>query len=310
MHELPAWAPTESAETASGTVPLRYEDVTQDGRVALAALPQALGRVVWRELLRSDPVLSAVRQAGIVPILSRLAIAGGGGPVAVGNRLDATGGYELGHSLDTSGAATRLHLNMRAELVGVIARTHGPPPADAGARVEVGQVFAEHVFTRPFAPPGQRSVQRLEVPGCPDVPERRFEFSPPAALLSLPPGAEWLEGSMRLDPMTVCFGLMHTDSNQHVNSLVYPRLFEEAALRRFDELGLPSRVLLRFVDIGYRKPQFAGDRARIALRAYRAGGRHAVAACLVSADVSTPDALAAVLQAGRPHCAARLAFEE
>jgi hypothetical protein len=65
------------------------------------------------------------------------------------------------------------------------------------------------------------------------------------------------------------FGLDHTDSNQHVNSLVYPRLFAEAALRRLAELERPRRLLIRALDIAYRKPSFAGDRVRIHTRLFR-----------------------------------------
>src|SRR5205823_12900006 len=50
-----------------------------------------------------------------------------------------------------------------------------------------------------------------------------------------------LDGARALDEVAPddfaeTFGLVHTDSNHHVNSLVYIRLFEEAALRRFGKL--------------------------------------------------------------------------
>jgi acyl-CoA thioesterase FadM len=59
--------------------------------------------------------------------------------------------------------------------------------------------------------------------------------------------------------------------NQHVSSFAYPRLFEEAALRRLAALGVSAPGLSRSVEIGYRKPFVAGDRARILLRAFRLG---------------------------------------
>ena len=65
------------------------------------------------------------------------------------------------------------------------------------------------------------------------------------------------------DETLIVFGLVHTDSNQHVNSLVYMRLFEEAVLRRFAALGLPEPVLARRLEIAYRKPCFAGDRMHV-----------------------------------------------
>ena len=69
--------------------------------------------------------------------------------------------------------------------------------------------------------------------------------------------------------------MLHTDSNQHVNSLVYPRLFEEAAVTRAVDrertraapgTDLRSQLLLaRTFELRYRKPFFAGDRATIRL---------------------------------------------
>jgi hypothetical protein len=55
------------------------------------------------------------------------------------------------------------------------------------------------------------------------------------------------------------FRAMHTDSNQHVNSLVYPRLFEEAIHRALLARGLAadsSKLLARSVELRYRKPFF------------------------------------------------------
>ena len=54
---------------------------------------------------------------------------------------------------------------------------------------------------------------------------------------------------------------MHTDGNQHVNSLVYPRIFEELALRRHGD----PKILARAIELRWRKPFFAGDRATVAL---------------------------------------------
>lgn len=103
----------------------------------------------------------------------------------------------------------------------------------------------------------------------------------------LPEGACAIDERFVLDPCPITFGLGHTDSNQHVNSLVYPRLLEEAALRRFDALGLETRVLARFVDLAFRKPCFAGDRVRIALRADRVGDEVGVVAAFVPAAETT-----------------------
>jgi hypothetical protein len=100
------------------------------------------------------------------------------------------------------------------------------------------------------------------------VPAARWTWRPLEAATAPPERAEPLDEAELPDEATVAFGLAHTDSNQHVNSLVYPRLFQEAALRRFAARGRSTRVLPRRIEIAYRKPCFAGDRARITLRAF------------------------------------------
>jgi hypothetical protein len=132
----------------------------------------------------------------------------------------------------------------------------GPAPSADAELVLVGRVYVEHVFTRPFAPPAERKVTRLDLRGFPSVPEDARPFA----------SAEALVADHRLTTVRQHrFGLMHTDSNQHVNSLVYPRLFEEAAAE--EEPGLLAEAL----ELRYRKPFFAGDRAALSL-AHLAGG--------------------------------------
>jgi hypothetical protein len=92
----------------------------------------------------------------------------------------------------------------------------------------------------------------------------------------------------------------------HVNSLVYLRVFEEAALRRFASLGRGAAVLGRQVDIAYRKPCFAGQTMRVALQAFEKDGRLGAAAVLVS----EADAVSAeILARAKPHTYVRMAFE-
>ena len=54
------------------------------------------------------------------------------------------------------------------------------------------------------------------------------------------------------------FGVMHTDPNNHVNSLVYPRVFEEAAMALRGGID-PARAL----EVVWRKPIFAGERVTL-----------------------------------------------
>jgi hypothetical protein len=82
--------------------------------------------------------------------------------------------------------------------------------------------------------------------------------------------AEELLGGRALEPAGERrFGMMHTDSNQHVNSLVYPRLFEEAVVERAAGVAGSEGLLARAIDVRYRKPFFAGDRASLALAVAR-----------------------------------------
>jgi hypothetical protein len=268
--ELPDDIPAE--QRAHGQGSLRYEDVAQDGRLVLTALPQFLGLLVFQQIFARDQAARSLARSGIFPIMSRMIIEGGHGPVSVSRRVDGSGGFALAHTVDDSGAPNRLLLEMWAAMTAPRARTHGPPPPGAGEAIGVGRVYGEHVFTRLFATPAERRVTRFPSGPWPEVPPARREWRDPEAILALPAGAEWLEDE-RADESPIVFGLVHSDSNQHVNSLVYPRLFEDAALRRLGRLGRSTLVLARFVEVGYRKPCFAGQSVRIVLRAYARGDR-------------------------------------
>ena len=266
--------PDEQRRAASG--PLRYEDVAQDGRLVLTALPHFLGLLVFQPILARNQAARSLARSGIFPIMSRMIIDGGQGPVSVSRLVDGSGGFALAHTVDESGQPNRLLLEMWAEMTAPRARTHGPPPPGAGELIGVGRVYGEHVFTRLFAPPGERKVTRFPPGPWPEVPPARREWRGVDAIVALPDGAVWLEDE-RPDDAPLVFGLAHTDANQHVNSLAYPRLFEDAALRRLARLGRPTTVLARYMEIGYRKPCFAGQSVRIVLRAYLRGERVGVA---------------------------------
>src|SRR5579871_6785221 len=98
-----AWFPDEptvdEAQRASGPSALRYEDVAQDGRLSLLALPHALGDVIWRNLMASHPLTAAQRASGVIPILSRYSIEIGEGPVSVRSALAGDGCFELFHTV-------------------------------------------------------------------------------------------------------------------------------------------------------------------------------------------------------------------
>jgi hypothetical protein len=295
---IPPWP--RDKPRASARVHLRFEDVTQDGRLVLEALPNALGPTAWRGILYKDPAAAVLFGLGVIPILSRIVLEGGPGPFSANFPVDAEGTCRLARAEDG-----RFMLDMWADLHGTLGRTYGSTER-AGERALAGRVLAEHVLTRPFAPPGERRVTSLDFPGAPTVTETRP--APPAyeAIASLPPGATSLEATKSPDPVPFVFGLVHTDSNMHVNSLAYLRVFEEAALRRFAALGRGANVLGRTLDIAYRKPCFAGQTMRVVQQAFEHEGRLGVAAVLVAeGDVQSAETLARA----RPHVFVRMTFD-
>jgi hypothetical protein len=302
---------TNFVPTAAGSpevihVPLRFEDLTQDGRLVLEALPNALGAIAWRAALPRDPFIRTCRDKGIVAILTRFVVRALPGPFAANAKLEARGGHRIVLADDG-----RLMLDVSGDIHAPIGRTYASTPRD-GEIALAGEVLAEHAFTRLFAPPGKRRVTREDLAELPPVTETRSASPSPESIATLPAGATALEPELRLDGVSFTFGLVHTDSNMHVNSLIYLRMFEEAALRRFVELGRGAAWLAREVDIAYRKPCFAGQTMRVAQRAFLHEGRLGVVATLVP----DPDAAAGggsghstAASPAHPHTFMRMMFE-
>lgn len=276
---------------ATASFELRYEDLAQDGRMMMTALPPALGWTVWRQLLAKHPARAAAQNRGIVAILTRLTVDGTDATIRVDRPVEATGAYQIARQAESG---ERLFMNMWVEVRGAQGRMF--PPQGPGANIVAGRLFAEHTFTRLFAPPDQRRVSPADVAGVDDDRIADYAFAGADSAMRLPDGATPLDDDYAPDDGEICFGLDHTDSNQHVNSLVYPRLFAEAALRRFARHGRRRDVLVRHLDVAYRKPSFAGDRVRLHLRAFTIGDRAGVAGWL--AGEGEP----------RPRCAARILF--
>lgn len=289
---LPAPIDAPEGQRGEATLPLRYEDVTQDGRLVCRAMTHALGPTLWEKVLVHHPITAPLLADGIVPILSRLSVVSLEGPIAFGPRPKTRGGFTLVRAIDPAGR-TRFRLDMDVSIDGVLGRTHPPKPADAGKPLALGRVHGEHVLTRPFGAPDRRRVEQLpsRVEASGESPWRDAEHS-----LALPPGARWLEADFAPDASTIVFGLGHTDSNQHVNSLVYPLALEEAALRHANK-PRTARFCHHF-ELAFKKPFFEGDRMHIVLRAYeRASAFGVVARCL---NVAT----------GEPHTFGRLELVE
>jgi hypothetical protein len=272
----PLDVPTEQRGEAS--LPMRYEDVSQDGRLACRAMTHALGPTLWEKVLVSHPMSRPMMSAGIVPILSRLSAVSLARPIAFGPRPKTRGAFDLVRATDARGR-TRFRLDMDVSLHGVVGRTHPPPPPDAGAPIDVGRVWAEHVLTRPFGPPEARRVDALPEGVRAD---REATWREPESTLELPPGARWIDAEAIADPHVLVLGLGHTDSNQHVNSLVYPLAIEEAALRH------PARPtaagFCHHFELAFRKPFFAQEKLQVTLRGYARGEAFGVIARCVAGD--------------------------
>lgn len=229
----------------------RYEDVAQDGRVLLHALFPGLGQAIWKPLLSKQPPTASLRARGILPILSRIIAVADPRPVSVDVPVRFEGAWRV--TRERNGA--RLFLNMWLEAFAPVATTLGPPPAEGALSERVGRVFAEHVMTRPFAPPDERRVTEADVPELAALLDDGYVFEP----------AEQLGAGLALQEVSrFPFAMMHTDSNQHVNSLVYPRVFQEAVVQQVAGESA-AQWLASSMELRFRKPFFAGQRAVVAL---------------------------------------------
>jgi hypothetical protein len=257
--EIPKLPPARGYEvSAAAEIRPRYEDIAQDGRVQLTTMMPGLG-AIWK-VLGTAKQMAAFRDQGVLPILRRLIMVGEEGPFTVSAPIEYTGEWRLARE-DANSGGDRLFLMMWLEARAPIGNTLGEAPPRDAERVLVGRAYAEHVLSRPFASSAaERKVTKVNVPGLPEIPEDAIAFEEADALVAghvLEPGRERL------------FAKMHTDSNQHVNSLVYPRLFEETVIKRMHEqqtVDKPEMLLARALEIRYRKPFFCGDRAVISYR--------------------------------------------
>lgn len=283
---------------------MRYEDVAQDGRVLVEALATSVNETLWRVALRGHPLDAGAFQKGTLAILSRFVVEGGEGPFSVDGPFEAECKFALARGENARGEVERIYMNAWVDTYAPIGRTNFPAPAGGGTRAVVGRSFVEHVFTRPFAPRDERKVTRLDIPGVAPIPVHRHESVSNESIVAVPAGATDIDADLVVDPRTVAFGLRHTDSNQHVNSLVYPQLFEEACLRRFRAHGLPTEVLARQLEIAYRKPCFAGQEVAMALRAFRVGDAVSVVGGFYDATDLARDGLTAT----KPHAYVRMGF--
>ncbi|MBK7580891.1 MAG: acyl-CoA thioesterase [Myxococcales bacterium] len=287
---------------------LRFEDVAQDGRLRLEGIWPAIGPILWGKMEVAG-ALQRLGISGVRAVLTYVQLEGGKDPVSVRALAEQEVRWRLGRTIDADGATTRILFD--TWLVSKAPRgVPGNPAVDpaSGELVLLARAYGQHVFTKPAAPAGQHRVTQIDDPLLDAVSQEETSFRDPRALAVLPAGAEPLEPAPRLDVAPIVFGLCHTDGNQHVNFLSYPRLAEEAGLRRLAELGQDPRRLARRAEVAYRKPCFAGDVVRLVMQAFRLGDELGVVAAFVpdaGAAAGAPEQLSDI---ERPLCVVRVGF--
>ena len=229
-----------------GPVTLRYEDVSQEGRLLVLGVPHVVDQLCWLDVMR-DPASRRLLDSGVIPIRARMVVEVGEGPVSALAPLHGRAAWHRAAVLDDDGAVKRLLLLMWVDLFAKAGWTLLPPDPDAPV-IRAGRVYLEHILTRPFAPAEDRRVTAVEG-WRPESgwPERRPEDVAPAPQDDTPRRVE-----------RRAFGVMHTDPNNHVNSLITIRAFEEAALSL---RGAPDAA--RSMEVIWRRPFFSGETATL-----------------------------------------------
>ncbi|HVU02120.1 MAG TPA: hotdog domain-containing protein [Polyangiaceae bacterium] len=296
MNALGADFPEEpaDAEVAEDEGVLRYDDLIQDGRLRLECAWRPTGRALY-----SIPSVGKILRdfdAGVTTVLSRVALEATDAVLSPRARAKTRVRHRFEHVLSADGSVDRLLFSTWLTAIAV---------GKDGVEQVAGRAYGQRVLTHLGAPPGKHLVRRLAAFGERGVPEHRALWQPPTGLLELPEGARPLDAAPRLDPARVVFGLSHTDLNQHVNFLMYLRAFEQAAVARFIDLGRSGKIAARSAQIGYRKPSFAGDTVRIALRAYETDGAVGVVAAVVE-DGAGPAERATFAEFGSARVVARI----
>ena len=258
-------------DTARADFPIRYDDVTQHGHIKQVTLPMVLAKVCFETLWTRHP-LFVTRKQGIVPILSRLVLESEPIAVSFGTPLEGRGEIQLAQERSHEGAVSALFMNTFADIWAIPSRRNQGVDASTRQPIRIGRAFGEHVLTKPFGAPEDRKVLRFDVEGQPALPTAAHTRVRVDSNVELPPGAIALDATFTPDAAAWSFGLIHTDLNQHVNSLVYARMFEEAAVRRAAEHGHNRALFARKLSLCYRKPCFAGETMHCMLRAYTLNG--------------------------------------
>lgn len=284
----------------------RYEDICQDGRLRIQGAWAPIGPILWGGKIPGLlPFMLASRDDGVRSVLTRVFLDGGVGPMSAMSPVETEVRTELARNLDDEGNLRRLLLNTWLVSKAPLGK-HGDPsvPASGEPRI-ISRAYGQHVMTRPAAPAGKHHVTALKMNGEDYLPEPVGEYFPPEGAVEIPSGATLIETDPRDDVVPVVFGLTHTDPNQHVNFLAYANIVESVALRRLHELGFDALFLAKKMELGYRKPCFAGQTCSVVMQAFRYEGDLGVAVAITDAPPGTGFGTPREIR-----CAARVIFTE
>jgi len=284
----------------------RYEDICQDGRLRIQGAWAPLGPILWGGRIPGLlPFMLASRDDGVRSVLTRVFLDGGIGPMSAMSPVETEVRTELARNLDDDGNLKQLMLNTWLVSKAPLGKRGDPSVPGSGEPQQIARAYGQHVMTRPSAPRGQRRVEALKMNGEAYVPETIGEFHAPEAAVEVPPGAELIDAEPRHDVVPVVFGLTHTDPNQHVNFLAYANIVETVALRRLHELGFDGLFLGKKMELGYRKPCFAGQTCSVVMQTFRYQGDIGVSVAITDAASGTGFGTAREIR-----CAARVIFTE
>lgn len=264
---------TKLEGSGRGRYPMRFEDLTQDGRAVLEPLTTALMGTYWGDAFVAHPMMKPCVEEGVIPVLTRFVIANGDGPFGIVAPVESEGVYLLAHSTLPDSSVSRIHLLMWCNLHAPHARTLPGGTVPGEGRGLVGQFFAEYTFTRLLAKAGERRVTALpQMEGLPSVPTAVHTPHPADVFTEPSEGYARVAGVSAALPFT--FGLRHTDANRHVNSLQSIRIAEEGAIHALAQHGMNAKLLARVVDAEYIRPCFAGETVQRRIQICARNDRH------------------------------------
>lgn len=251
--------------------PILFEDLTERCALKLTSLLRVGGEVHYRLFERAVFDHSFRKATGLASIIYRMELEATDTPLVLGSPATVYASVEPGHS--GSDDRTRIISRGTVLIFGRSLESREPVPA---AKAEI-----HHVFTRPFAPPAERRVTRLDprLGFNRSLPEREIEFIDPDTLLDAPEGFDRLdEEDGEREPHYWPYS--NTDPNQHVHAMDYVGFAMTYATDRLARCErAPTRYFFNRARIVYRRPFFTGD-------PYHRRGQ-----CFEKAAAGSPDSL-------------------